>query len=499
MNYPSARSWFYILIILFATVSLSLASFPEKPITILVHSKPGSAIDITSRQIANIARKYCPAPILVENKSGGSGVIAMRTALNRKADGYTVLGVTKSFISTILLTQSGITMDDFYFLACMAEDPEALITNRRSSVRTLEEIISDARAKGGKQRWLGPLVGGVDHLMALRTWDILGIKAEWIPYEGGSDALAALMGKHGVVYVGNPGDILGRPDLMIAAVASPHRLSRFPQAPTFVEKGYDLSSEVLWRGYAVRKGTNREAVNYLTDLFRKVSRDSAWLNFVHTTAARPVFYDHREFTRMVNRDQQIAIKYLQKAGILKTNRGDKTASYRLSAFVLAGIYLLILFFTYLFKRRWLSGDTVIAGFFIFTGLFLYWQTFNFPAGKLTSSVGPASIPRLWIYGLWFFNLWLLISAVKHPAEQNANSGKIVVPLRLVILMFVYVAVVQYLGYYLSTLIFLVLGAYLLGYRNHLLIFGVSLGYIGFAYFVFYKMLQVPLPELIWFH
>ena len=59
-----------LLSLLMGTNSL-WAKFPEKPITILVHSKPGSAIDITSRQISNIARKYCPVPILVENKSGG--------------------------------------------------------------------------------------------------------------------------------------------------------------------------------------------------------------------------------------------------------------------------------------------------------------------------------------------------------------------------------------------------------------------------------------------
>jgi len=79
------------------------AAYPEKPITILVHSKPGSGIDIASRQLAKIARKYTDATILVENKIGASGIIAMEELLSRKNDGYSVLAVTKSFISTILL------------------------------------------------------------------------------------------------------------------------------------------------------------------------------------------------------------------------------------------------------------------------------------------------------------------------------------------------------------------------------------------------------------
>ncbi len=475
------------------------AKFPEKPITILVHSKPGSAIDITSRQISNIARKYCPVPILVENKSGGSGVIAMRTALDRKPDGYTVLAATKSFISTILLTKSGISMDDFYFLACMVVDPEALITNRNSNVRTLDDIIRDAKAKKGKQRWLGPLVGGVDHLMAVKTWEVLGIKAEWIPYEGGSDALAALMGKHGAVYVGNPVDILGRPELMLAVVAAPERLPHFPDTPTFLEKGYPLKSEVLWRGYAVKKGTNTEAIEYLTELFRKVSQDSAWLRFVHSTAAQPVFYNHPQFTRMVNHDQKSAIKYLQKAGILKNTETGKQTNYLQWAAPLVLFYFLIIVLAYFLKRQWVNGDTVIAGFLIILGLFLYRVTFNFPTGKLASTVGPASIPRLWIYGLWFFNVWLIVSAIKHPESEKSKRGKVVRSLRLIILMIIYVGVIKYLGYYLSTFLFLISGAYLLNYRKHALIWGVAFSYILFSYAVFYKILQVPLPQMIWLH
>ena len=107
--------------ILFLFVFLAFANlyagYPEKPITIVVHSKPGSGIDIASRFIANIAKKYADVTIVVENKTGGSGTIAMRTVLSKRADGYTILAVTKSFISTMLLSNSGLTFDNFDWLA----------------------------------------------------------------------------------------------------------------------------------------------------------------------------------------------------------------------------------------------------------------------------------------------------------------------------------------------------------------------------------------------
>ncbi len=61
------------------------AESPAKPITIVVHGKPGSAMDITARQIVSISRKFTPVPMLVENKSGGSGIVAMQTVLSRRA------------------------------------------------------------------------------------------------------------------------------------------------------------------------------------------------------------------------------------------------------------------------------------------------------------------------------------------------------------------------------------------------------------------------------
>jgi len=229
-----------VFLILLLLVSCTLAAYPEKPITFIVHSKPGSGIDITTRQFTRIAAKYTNATFVVENKTGGSGIIAMREVLDRPADGYTILAMTKSFLSTILLSKSGINLDDFYLLSCLVIDPEVLITNRHSQIRTMDDIIRDAKARQGRQEWLGPLVGGVDHLMAVKVWETLGIRGEWIPFEGGSDALAALLGQHGVVYVGNPVDVKGRPDLMIAAVSAEHRLPEFPEAPTFHELGYDL-------------------------------------------------------------------------------------------------------------------------------------------------------------------------------------------------------------------------------------------------------------------
>lgn len=483
------------LIALFSTVKpgFSQTDFPQKPITIYVHSKPGSAIDITTRQLTIIARKYTEATILVENKTGGSGVIAMQKVLDKKNDGYSVLAMTKSFISTIMLSNSGIDMNDFQYLAALVVDQEVLITNRHASVTTIDQIIEDAKLQNGKQKWLGPLVGGVDHLMAVEIWEKLDIEGEWIPFEGGSDALAALMGEHGTVYVGNPVDIIGRPDLTLAVVAAPQRLAKYPDVPTFTELGYDILDEVLWRGYVVKKGTPPEAFNFLKELMSNVSRDPEWIKFISQSSAKPVFISDSSFADMVNQDQKEAKLYLQKSGLIDNGNDIEVIDTNIAGIAILAIFILILLYIYYRKKPYFHGEIIIPVGLIALNVFLFLMTLNFPTGKLGAAAGPAAMPRLWIFGLIIFSAWLIISNIKNPPEPLKGNGNLRKSLLLAALMVFYIIGADIIGFYLSTFIFLLAGAYILTYGKYIIAFIFSGGFVAFSYLVFKIILKVPLP------
>ncbi len=224
-------------------------TFPSRPITIIVHSKPGSAIDFMARKVADISRKYSDVSFIVENRTGTQGLVAMQHVLDSKADGYTLLGVTKSFLSTVMVNKSKVNLNDFLFLANMVSDPEALISNQDRNFHSLQDIISDANRKNYTQVWMGPGTGSRDHLMAMKCWETLGIKnAQWIDYKSGPQAVLALMRNEAAVYVGNPADIKGKSGLEIVSIASEKRLTLLPDIPTFKEQGYDLD-ESMWRGF----------------------------------------------------------------------------------------------------------------------------------------------------------------------------------------------------------------------------------------------------------
>ena len=308
-----------VVALIAAWASTAMAKFPAKPIKLIVYTKPGGAIDVFSRKFEGIAKKYTDATFVVINKTGAGGVVAIKDIMASKADGYKIMAVTRSNIGKIVSSKSNISTDDLTWLVMMVSDPEAIITNSKSQIQTWEQIVADAKEKNGKQIWVGPAKGGNDHIMAMKTWNAAGIKAKWIPYKSGGKAMAALLGGHGAVYVGNPQDVIGRPDLKVAVISAQERLGgQFADAPTFSEVGISgLDSEIMWRGFMVKKGIPAEARAYYDDLLEEVSKDPEWREYISRGGANPVFYKEEKFNKIVKNDAAEFTATLKELGILK--------------------------------------------------------------------------------------------------------------------------------------------------------------------------------------
>lgn len=317
------RKRMIVLVALAALIAVSasaaMAEFPTRPITLIVYMAPGGAIDVFARKFEAIAKKYTDATFVIVNKPGAGGIVAIKDVLASKADGYKLAAVTKSNIGSLVSTKSNIKIEDMSWLALMVSDPEAIITNRTLPVNTWEQIVQDAKAKNGDQIWVGPAKGGNDHIMAMKVWKAAGIKGKWIPYDSGGKAMTALMGGHGVVYVGNPQDVLGKPDLKVAVISSAERLDgEFADVPTFKEVGISgLDDEIMWRGFMVKKGIPAEAKNFYNDLFDKVNKDPDWQKYIKKGGANPVFYGEEKFSKYVMTDKKDFTETLQELGLLK--------------------------------------------------------------------------------------------------------------------------------------------------------------------------------------
>jgi len=487
---------FLVLAFQLFVIKGSFAQYPDRTITIINSNNPGGVIDLMSRKLAVIAKKYENVTIIVDNIPGGSGTAAMNYVLNQPADGYTLLATLKSFISTGLLSEAGVSLNDFHLVACMVYDWEAIITNRNSEVSSFDDILIDAERKNGRQRWLGPNTGGMDHLMALETWEKCGIQARWIPFEGSSVSIAALLGGNGTVYVGNPSDIVGRPNLNIAAIASPNRLPDFPNVPTLKEKGYDLNKQ-MWRGFSVKLGTPKSELEFLESLFYKIGQDPEWEAYIKSGFAEPVFLNHSEMAEQLKDDESSARRLLTKAGVINEEIGRSNTYSGLNLLMFLIMSTALTFIVYIYKKRTVDKEFVIHVLLIGLPIFFIYQSSSFPGAQEFTENSPALIPRFWSFGLLAFSLTSLISNSGRPTLKEMFLRPKSLPIYAILLLLIYLGGIFLFGFYLSSILFMIAILWLLNYKRPIQILCIVFGFLILIYFLFEKALNINLPNGIW--
>ncbi|MEA3287465.1 MAG: tripartite tricarboxylate transporter substrate-binding protein [Candidatus Marinimicrobia bacterium] len=473
------------------------AAFPEKPIKIVVYTGPGGLIDISARKFAGIASKYVDVNFVVENKPGAGGIVALKKVIQAPADGYNLYACTKSNIAKFVQVGGSEYIDALNWTAMLMADPECVITHGTQDLHLWPDIVANALQNPGEQNWVGPAAGGLDHVTALKIWDAYGMDAKWIPFKSGGKALAALLGEQGVAYVGNPRDALGNADLHIAAVSSPQRLSAFPDVPTFTELGMPgLENEYMWRGFALKKGTPPEVVQWYDALFKKVTADPDWISFWSKGGLDIKYVAEEAFTTLVHEDAKIFEYYLRKSNILQDEAQGILAniasgtSFTVLSLILVMIWLLCSYGVYRSAYAAIVGRVIVIGFFLVVSILFLVQSLNFPN---STAVGPAAVPRLWIYMLIPLNLLLLFKTFRNVAEVSESGPRVDIVLNFIGFLVVYLLLMQVIGYFLSTFGFVIVGLYYLGYRKWRNIFIISGGWILFSYLIFYKTLYVPLP------
>ena len=469
----------------------SSESYPNKPIIIVVHSKPGSAIDLMSRKVAELARKYSKVAFVVENHPGTQGIVAMQYVMDKKADGYTLLGVTKSFISTLIVNKSNVSISDFTFLANMISDPEALITNKKSGLNSIQDLIEDAKNKKGKQVWIGPGTGSRDHLMAMKTWETLGIKAEWVDYKSGPQSVLAMLRNEAPVYVGNPSETIGKKELKILAIASDKRLESLPDVPTFKEAGYDLS-ESMWRGFAFKKGTPVQAVKYVSDVLRKISVDPEWQAYCKEVFAFSDYIAPEKFSDKVKVETKETIQYLKRAGLLNSYVKKGKLPLWAMGLIFAVLIFMILFSIFKFDFHKINFNIILSGFFLWIAVFFYYQTMLFDIPDDLNITSPALIPRIWAINLFIVVIWNIINELKGK-NKPVKTGNYKLTGKIVLLLLIYFVAIPYIGYYLSTPLFLIAAMYVLKYKKWSIMIINAFGFVLFSYLVFDILLKIELP------
>jgi len=244
-------------------------NFPNRPLRIVVPYASGSS-DVAARLIAPRLSDALKQPVLVDNRPGADGRIGAQYVAKATADGHTMLSIlTTHTISGSLMKLPYDPIRDFTPVAAMAVAELGMGVHPSVPANNLREFIAWAKSLPNPPTYATTQIGGNQHLAGELFTLITGVKMTPVPYKGGGDAMAAVLGGHVSMYFGsmasmNPVFKSGR--LRAVAVTGSRRDPDFPNMETFAEGGVPGLDIRLWYGFLMPAGAPKGAVERISSL-----------------------------------------------------------------------------------------------------------------------------------------------------------------------------------------------------------------------------------------
>ena len=258
---------------------LAQAEYPERSIRFIVPAAAGGAADSTARVLAAALSPRLGQSIIIENKPGASGAIALSEIARAPADGYTIGGANLATFVVAALSAKSLPYDptkDFTPIAMQMTAPNLLAVNPGLPVKTVEELVAYAKAHPKKVFYGSTGYGTSLHVVTELFRTSAGIQVEHVPYKSAPAAETDLAAGQIQMMIGNFTSMLpqikaGR--LRALATTGPARAQALPDVPTIAEAGYPLVEMETWSGVigpaglpaAVIEKLNREINAVLAD------------------------------------------------------------------------------------------------------------------------------------------------------------------------------------------------------------------------------------------
>jgi len=301
--------------------ALAQASFPEKPIKLVIAFPAGGPTDVTMRQLADNAGKILGQPVVVENKPGAGGTLPAQALQIAQPDGYTVaqipLGVFRIGYTTKINWDP---IQDISYIINVTGYAFGMVVPADSPLKNWSDFMAYAKANPGKLSYgsTGNLTS--PHLTTELLAQQAGIQLQHVPYKGNADLMQALLGGHLMAASDSTGwaPHVQSGKLRVINTWGDKRLDKFPDAPTLKELGYDIVQNSPF-GIGAPKGTPPAVVRKLHDAFKKAMEEPSYVAALDRYDMVPIYMSSADYTAFAKKTVEREKALIDKLGLAKGN------------------------------------------------------------------------------------------------------------------------------------------------------------------------------------
>jgi len=282
---------------------LSLPSLAAANIKMMIPANPGGGWDTTGRALGKALQDSGVASsVTYENKGGAAGIIGLAQYANAtKGDGNSLMVMGAVMLGGIITGKPPVSLDKVTPIARLTSEYNVFVVPANSPLKTMKDVVDQLKKDPGSVKWGGGSRGSTEHIAAAMLAREVGVdaaKINYVPFRGGGEAVAAILG--GNVTVGGSGysefqQYIETGKMRPIAVTSGKRLKGI-NIPTMIEQGYNIEIG-NWRGVYAPAGLTAAQRKGLTDMVLKATKSKSWAesleknNWTSAWMANPAFDD----------------------------------------------------------------------------------------------------------------------------------------------------------------------------------------------------------------
>jgi putative tricarboxylic transport membrane protein len=311
-------------LIVAATALFATSAFAQSELKLLAPAAPGGGWDQTARSMQQVLMQSGMAKsVQVTNIPGAGGSIGIAQLVNNsKGDGHQLMVNGFVMMGALLTNKSPVTLEQVTPIARLTAEAEAIVVPPGSPIKSVQDLVAAIKADPSKVRWAGGSAGGVDHITAglfAKTAGADPTKINYIPFSGGGEALAAILGGKVTAGISGLGEFesqIKAGKLRLIAVTAPTQREGMA-TPTLKDQGVDLEI-TNWRSVVAPPGISPEQRKTLTETIDKMVKSPAWQEVLKQKGWDDAYLSGDEFAAFLKAENARVHEVLTSIGLVKS-------------------------------------------------------------------------------------------------------------------------------------------------------------------------------------